>query len=141
MAETVDDHIEICKALLGLAEPDDPRHELVKLEVAQMEQLKRKHNSPNLPRATISRLADEVGVPGEYKSLFKLFSKLVHPSALLVNSEHLFKNDWVKDILLMRLQLYAIDLLGRACDELRVPSEIAWKQLTETPAPAEYTDA
>jgi len=88
MAETVDDHVELLRATIGIGEPGDPRVQILRSELDRLESLKLKHKLPDLRRGDtqIATLAREVGLEREHKSLFKIFSKLVHPTAYLVNS-------------------------------------------------------
>lgn len=62
----------------------------------------------------VENMARELGVHDEYVGLYKLFSKYVHPSSLLVNSWYRQDPDqsW-KNIFLIKLQLYAGDTTGR----------------------------
>lgn len=60
----------------------------------------------------------------EYKALFKLFSKLVHPSSYLVNSYKDATSPEITSVLQIYLQLYVWDLFCRVCDALYVPENI-----------------
>lgn len=62
----------------------------------------------------IESLARELGVYDEYVGLYKLLSKYVHPSSLLVNSWYGQDPDpcW-KNIFIVKLQLYAGDTTNR----------------------------
>jgi len=126
MAETADDGIDIVKALMGLAEPNDPRLLVLEGELQRIEELKIKHRLPKLKKAEIriASLAGEVGLGPEYKSLFKIFSKLVHPTSYVVNGGRLLQEDDLRNVLLICLQLYALDPLTRITDEMGVPVDL-----------------
>src|SRR5579863_1801596 len=68
-----------------IKKPCDPRVQVLRGELDRIEGLKLKHKLPGLRRGDtqIAKLAREVGLEREHKSLFKIFSKLVHPTAYL----------------------------------------------------------
>ena len=70
-------------------------------------------------------LANKVGQEGEHKALFKLYSKLVHPSSYLVNDYGGASSVENQKILQIHAQLYAYDTVTRVCEELSVPYEIS----------------
>jgi hypothetical protein len=126
MAEVADDYVDLLQAIVGIGEPGDPRVQVLRSELDRTESLKLKHKLPTLRRGDtqIATLAREVGLEREYKSLFKIFSKLVHPTAYLVNSENVMGDAQMRDVLLIHLQLYVLDHLKRATDEMGVPAEL-----------------
>ena len=127
MAEAADDRVELLDAILVFAEPGDPRADISRSEQERIKGLKLKYELPRLPRSStqIAALAREVGIEQDYKCLFKILNKLVHPTAYFVNySVGVMDDDQMRDVLLTRFQLYALDLIKRATDELGVPSAL-----------------
>lgn len=126
MAEAADDHVEMLQAIIGIGEPGDPRAQVLRDELNRIQGLKVKHKLPVLRRndTHIKTLAGKVDLGREHKSLFKIFSKLVHPTAYLVNSGKIMEDAEMRDELCIHFQLYILDLLKRATDEIGVPPEL-----------------
>ena len=117
------------EAIIGIAEASDPRTEIARTELRRIESLKLKHELPDVPKGgtPVATLARVVKLEQEYKSLFKIFSKLVHPTAYLVNSGNVITDSQMRDVLFAHFQLYLLDLLGRVSDEMGVPPEVRFK--------------
>jgi hypothetical protein len=67
-------------------------------------------------------LAKQAGLADEHAALFKLFSKLVHPSSYLSNDYKNAASEEVRTILHARAQLYAWDTLGRISKAVGMPA-------------------
>jgi len=126
VAETAQDRTELLEAIIGIAEANDPRTEIVRTELNRIASLKLKHHLPEVRKSDtqVATLAREVGLERERKSLFKIFSKLVHPTAYLVNSGNVMTDPQMGDLLLVHFQIYTRDLLKRISDEMGVPPEV-----------------
>lgn len=142
MAEAADDHVELLKAIIGIAEPDDPRAGSLRHDLQRIEGLKVKHKLPELRKADtqIAALAREINLEQEHKSLFKIFSKLVHPTAYLVNSANVMEDAQMRNVLLVHFQIYALDLFKRITDEIGVPSEVTSGSLGKHTSKSHETD-
>ena len=70
------------------------------------------------------QLADKFGLAKDYDALYKLLSKIVHPSSFLVNGRALIDTDDTRNILLMTLQIKALDSLTRIADDLGIPASV-----------------
>ena len=121
IAEAGVDQVGVLKCILELAAADDPRAAILRQEILRIESLTSKHAFIAKKPTTIKTLATEVGLGGEYSSLFKLWSKLVHPSSYLVNTVGVLDDRQTRLVLLAHLQLYALDLLRQVADELEIP--------------------
>lgn len=126
IAETASDRVDLLNAVIDMGEPDDPRVQILRGELERIGVLKAKYGLPHLRPVNkqVGTLAHEVGLESEYRSLFKIFSKFVHPTAYLVNSGNPTEEQQVRDVLTIHLQRYALDLLKRAADEMGIPEEI-----------------
>ncbi len=125
MSEAADDRIDLLKAIIELSDTENPAAATLRDEVLRCEELKRKHNLPNIRKADTQpiALAREVGLEEEHKALFKLFSKLVHPTSYLVNSGNVLDDTRLRNVLLIHFQLYVIDTLKRVADKSNYPLE------------------
>lgn len=125
-SEAVTDQIQTLEGMLSLA--DDQNHDaqvnILKSEIARLQNLVSKYNLPviNNP-VTTGSLAQKVGQKSEHKSLFKLYSKLVHPSSLLVNNYQSAASSENQKALQIHAQLYTFDTMSRICEALNVPPE------------------
>lgn len=73
---------------------------------------------------TVKSIAKDVGELEEYIVLFKLFSKLLHPTSYLINSYNSASCIDNFNILIISAQKYALDLFERLRSELNVPDGI-----------------
>ena len=69
---------------------------------------------------TTSQLAKVVELDSEHKSFYKLYSKFVHPSSVLVNKPENIKLDIFMNVLLINAQLYAADTYRRVADSVGI---------------------
>ena len=126
-AEAAMDKIQVLEGVLELETVGDTRRERAMLqdEIARIKSLLSQHNLPEIKRLPTTRsIAESVGKSSEHKALFKLFSKLVHPSSYLVNNYLNAASAEVSIILQIHLQLFAWDLFSRICDALSVPETV-----------------
>jgi hypothetical protein len=93
-------------------------------EQKRVEAILAKHKLRRTKPLPVVTLAQEVGLEEERKSLFKMFSKLVHPSSYLVNSGNVMTDAQTRGVLLLHFQLYLCDLFKRATDAMGVPPEL-----------------
>ncbi len=124
IAEAAKDRLELLEGIIALGEPDDSRVQMLRAEQKRIEGLMVKHQLRQAKPLAVATLAQEVGLEEERKSLFKLFSKLVHPSSYLVNSGNVMSDAQMRDVLTLHFQLYVLDLLKRGADAFGVPSEL-----------------
>lgn len=74
--------------------------------------------------ASVKSIAEDAGELEEYVALFKLFSKLLHPTSYLINSHSVAGSIDNFNILIVSAQKYSFDLFERLKDELNVPKGI-----------------
>lgn len=84
-----------------------------------------KHNLKSVKSPeTVKSVAKDVGELEEYTALFKLFSKLLHPTSYLINSYSTAGCIDNFNILIISTQKYAFDLFERLKAELNVPEGV-----------------
>ncbi len=127
-SELVTDKVEVFKGILEL----DPqgqsadKREILENEIVRLNAIVKKHKLPEVKRPeSAGSITKRVGLEKEHKGLFKLFSKLIHPSSYLVNHYQGAASDENRMILQIHAQLYAIDTIQRICGALSVPEEIS----------------
>lgn len=128
-AEFANDHIELLEGYLELS-PDtpSPARVVVETELARMRIVTTKHGIQPRKPSRLDQIAKEVGDEREHRSLFKLFSKLLHPTSYLVNAKaDKIQSDEVRNILIIHIQLYALSILEELRLELGVPKDIVLK--------------
>ena len=124
--ESITDKIQIFEGFLEsetIGDTADGRHE-IKNEIKRLRDLREKYKLPEGRPSGAAQLASSLGLLKEHKSLYKVFSKLIHPSSYLVNDYKSASSDENKDILRIMAQIYAGDTFSRVCDKLSVPEEI-----------------
>jgi hypothetical protein len=124
IAEAAKDRLELLEGMIALGETGDSKVQVLRGEQKRIEAIIAKHQLRQARPLAVATLAQEVGLEEERKSLFKLFSKLVHPSSYLVNSGNIMSDTQMRHVLLLHFQLYLLDLVKRVTDELGVPPEL-----------------
>ncbi len=99
---------------------------ILKIEIERLNNLTTKYGMPVIKQpASTGNIAKTVGLEDEHKALFKMFSKLVHPSSYLVNDYNSAASVENQKTLQIHAQLYAHDSIERICKVLAVPSEVS----------------
>jgi hypothetical protein len=125
-AELATDKVEILEGLLLFANPEsESAARELREEIDRIKAVAKKYALPEKAKPpTVADLAKGVGLEKEHKGLFKLFSKLIHPSSYLVNASQDAHALETRNTLLIHLQLYAVDLLKRLKKELSIPDAL-----------------
>ncbi|MBI2840748.1 MAG: hypothetical protein HYX75_20715 [Acidobacteria bacterium] len=127
MAECVADNIEVLEGILQLRDTASPGDiAILETEIERLRSVARRHGITDSAKLlAVPDLAKAVGQEVEYRALFKLYSKLVHPSSYLLNrSADEVRESVIRQILVIRLQLYGYDLLERIRERLKVPEDV-----------------
>ena len=125
IAQTGEDKIEILEGILKFREDSSEENvKIIEEEINRLKTIKQKYNlTPikSLPR--FKDIAQTVGLEKEYKALYKLFSKYVHPTPYIINGnpEEIHSNE-IRNIFLINAQLYAKDTFQRIKEVLRKES-------------------
>ncbi|MBX3226271.1 MAG: hypothetical protein KIT84_43205 [Labilithrix sp.] len=126
-AEFLRDSIEILEGLLTLRQPESESHaKVLEVELQRLRTLGTAHGVKSDGKLLgAGDLARAVGRRDEYVGMFKLYSKLVHPTAYSVNKPATdVQGGDVRNVLLVQLQLYAWSLLGRVGAAAGIPDEL-----------------
>lgn len=123
--EAVTDKIQVFEGILSLETVSAMGETRATLhsEIARLQSLRKKYGLPEGNPAPAGKLAKSLGLAKEHEALFKLFSKLVHPSSYLVNDRTASSDDNTM-VLQVHAQLYAGDTFTRISDAFSVPVEI-----------------
>ncbi|MFD1009070.1 hypothetical protein [Oceanisphaera ostreae] len=133
-SESVTDKVQTLEGILSLGtEGENCQQRLIlENEIKRLQQLTIKYNLPIIKQpAATGILAKTVDLESEHKGLFKLFSKLVHPSSYLVNDYGNAASSENRKILQIHAQLYAHDIVTRLCEDLDIPFEVSKPYGTE----------
>jgi hypothetical protein len=109
------DEIEILEGILTLSEKTNSEDEkIAKARIDNIRTTAQNKNYKISKQLTTNVLAEKVGLFKEYKGLFKLYSKFIHPTSYLINSNPEAVNSLqYKNIFLMQFQIYLSDLETR----------------------------
>lgn len=127
-SEAVTDKVQTLEGILSLANESENINEqrILKNEIERLKGLVEKYDFPFIKQpVSTGNLANKVGQENEHKALFKLYSKLVHPSSYLVNDYGGVSCIENQKTLQIHAQLYAHDTVSRVCEELAVPYEVS----------------
>lgn len=116
VAESMVDMIQIFEGLseaAHISSKEDVR--IYEQEIARSKAFAKKHNLPLKKPNPIRDIAKVVGLELEYKALYKLFSKCVHPSSYSINvgSQELLGGDRLRVVFFAFALLYAGDTFQR----------------------------
>lgn len=127
-SEAVTDKVQTLEGILLLGNESENITERLTLrqEIERLKNLITKHDMPVIKQpATTGSIAKTVGLEKEHKALFKLYSKLVHPSSYLVNDYNNAASIESQKLLQIHAQLYAHDSIERICKVLNVPIDVS----------------
>lgn len=123
-SEAVTDKIQVLEGLLELDTVNDmtTQRATLRAEVERLTAIREKYKLPTVNKPLDAGvIANDLGLSREHKSLFKLITKLVHPSSHLTNDYSNAASSETKSILQIHAQLYAWDTFSRICDAVPVP--------------------
>lgn len=127
-SEAVTDKVQTLEGVLSLAKDSENINEqnILKSEIERLKGLVQKYGFPVVKQPiSTGNLANKVGQEDEHKALFKLYSKLVHPSSYLVNDYGGASSVENQKTLQIHAQRYAHDTVSRVCEQLSVPYEVS----------------
>jgi hypothetical protein len=108
-----DEH-EFLEALIDAAPSETESTAELRRRITQVERMTARHGLRLEGHLSVSKLARITGLEAEYKAMFKLLSKHVHPSSYLVNGDSHAIHSWYSiNIFLTFAQLYAADIEQR----------------------------
>ena len=122
IGQRANDEIDVIKGVLELA--DSPSSdECVKLQrrISEIEDMCKRHEIVSAKPFNIMDLAKHFSLEKEYRSLYKLFSKYVHPSSWRINGDQeALASTTALNIFIVYAQLYSGDLYSRVCAKLGI---------------------
>src|SRR5262249_29263217 len=123
--ETASDNAFVMEAFFELVGASSPLAGTLRQQIDAFKQMviSKGHDLSERPLGTAD-LAREFGLEKERKALFGLFSKLVHPSAFLVNGWQHNQAQTLARTLLLRLLDYADQLLHFVAVYAGIPQEV-----------------
>lgn len=127
-SEAVTDKVQTLEGILSLASESENINEqnILKSEIDRLNGLLQKYGFPVVKQpANTGSIAYKVGQVGEHKALFKLYSKLVHPSSYLVNDYGGASSIENQKTLQIHAQLHAHDTASRVCEQFSIPYEVS----------------
>lgn len=126
LSEVITDQKTIIKGFLSLSEQSSTNIKSLETELTRLDSLCDKYNFPVVKQPQqVKAMTDAVGLVEDYESIYKLTSKLIHPSSLYINSSSTLDNQEYHNILVICGQLYLISMLNEICKKLNAPSVIA----------------
>jgi hypothetical protein len=127
LGQALRDEKDFIEGVMAAGPQDVPAsYEHLLRRLAFLDELAARHSIGYTRPFRMEQLAKSVGEHDEYVALYKLFSKYVHPSSLLINAWYRQKPnlEWV-NIFLVKAQIYAGDTIGRLAAECGMESVVA----------------
>jgi len=122
LGQRANDEIDVIKGVLDLA--DDPSSDecaILQRRISEIEDMCKRHGIVPAKPFKIMDLAKHFNLEKEYRSLYKLFSKYVHPSSWRINGDQeALASTAALNIFIVYAQLYSGDLYSRVCTKLGI---------------------
>ncbi|HEA3089006.1 TPA: hypothetical protein RVR74_001294 [Aeromonas salmonicida] len=126
LSEVITDQKTVIKGFLSLGDASSDSIKALEIELTRLDRLCEKYNFPVVKQPQqVKTMTEAVGLVEDYDSIYKLTSKLIHPSSLYINSRSTLDNKEYHNILVICGQLYLISMLNEICMKLNAPSAIA----------------
>lgn len=126
-SEAITDNIQVLEGILSINTASDLADQRLILieEINRLKKVRKKYSLPeiNTP-ASAGQIAKKLDSSDEHKSVYKLFSKLVHPSSYLVNNYKNSASPETTMILQVQGQIYIHDTISKITNYLKVPDVI-----------------
>jgi hypothetical protein len=118
IGNNANDQIEIYEGILKLSENHNSEDKKTLKDTIDTIRTNAKNKNYKISKQLTTRtLAEKVGLIKEYEGLFKLYSKFIHPTSFLINSNPDTVNALqFKNIFLIQFQIYTSDLESRLRD-------------------------
>jgi len=126
-SEVITDKIQVIEGILGIQTISEmsPQRVILRNEIQRLNDLRIKHNLQAIKSpASAGEIAKQLGLSQTHKNLYKLFSKIVHPSSYIVNDYNNAASPQNTSILQIHAQLYAWDTLNRIASHFTIPDNI-----------------
>lgn len=110
LGQALNDEKEFIEGVLAQSNPEELPHasNALNTRLKTLQTLAAKYGLEYSKPFRMQRLAEKLGEENEYDSLFKLFSKYVHPSSVYLNKwAHAVPDEAWLDVFLVKSQLYA----------------------------------
>jgi len=127
-SEAVTDKVQTLEGILLLGSESENiiSRSILTTEIERLRSLIVKYDMPVIKQpASTGNIAKTVGLENEHKALFKMYSKLVHPSSYLVNDYNNAASIENQKTLQIHAQLYAHDSIERICNVFAVPNNVS----------------
>ncbi|MFQ2037492.1 DUF5677 domain-containing protein [Aeromonas veronii] len=126
VSESAADYKSIIKGFSSLGDASSKNIKFFEKELIRIDQLHKKYEYPEVKQPQqIKTMAEVAGLIKDYDTIFKVTSKLIHPSSLYINSSASLDNHTYHNILVIHGQLYSLMMYKEICDNLSVPKEIS----------------
>jgi hypothetical protein len=123
--EAIRDNVELLEGLMRLDNTGEnaQSRDVLQKEIDRLHGLQKKYGLPQKGSPPAKNLAVGVGLEDEYNALFKVFSKLVHPTSYLVNNIKNANTHLMIGLLQVHAQIYSADTYSRLMDEFFIPHD------------------
>jgi hypothetical protein len=123
--ETVSDYVSVLEAWYEFVGASSPLANTLRGQIDQLKgRIKERGGDISQRPSRIAELAKDFGLEKVHKALFGLFSKLVHPSAFLINGWQHNKDQTIATTLIQTLLDYADQLLHLVGNHVGTPEEM-----------------
>lgn len=123
--QTAKDEIDFLRGILGVvSDKESSDAKVIAERIAHVQSLVERHGvqvPTSKEKLGYLDMASSLGLEDEYRALYRLFSKYVHPSSWLVNTSDENAQCWqYRQIFIIRAQMYAWDTYTRLCHALGI---------------------
>lgn len=122
IGQRASDEIDLINGMLDLEDdPSSVHSEILQKRIAEIKDICKRHGIVPAKPFKIIDLAKRFNLEKEYRALYKLFSKYVHPSAWQINGDQqALTSTEALNIFIVYAQIYSGDLFNRVCTKLEI---------------------
>ncbi|NAW97242.1 DUF5677 domain-containing protein [Vibrio sp. V23_P3S9T160] len=125
VSEALMDQKALVQAFQSIGNETSEEYKHLEDELKRLDGLYEKYELPVVKQPQqIKAMTEAVQLVDDYDSVFKLTSKLIHPSSLFINSRSSMDSFEYHNILVICGQLYLWSLLNEICEKLAVPESV-----------------
>ncbi|PMO40638.1 hypothetical protein BCT10_02795 [Vibrio splendidus] len=125
VSESLMDQKALVQAFKSIGNGSSDEVIFLEKELERLDALYKKYELPIVKQPQqFKAMTEAVNLVDDYESVFKLTSKLVHPSSLFINSNSSLNNFEYHNILVICGQLYLFSMLNEICEKLEAPESI-----------------
>lgn len=128
LTEALNDQKDIVKGFIAGGDSSSEQVQFLQSELERLETFKEKFELSAIKRPqNVKDMTEAVDLGFDYSTIYKLTSKIVHPTSLMINQSSMLDEFYYHDLLALMVQKYLFELQQHVCDVLEAPESLRFK--------------